>query len=30
MFWFGKPHLMLTALQTMQFLLAVMVGALIW
>lgn len=30
MFWFGRPQLLLTVIQTMQFVLAVMVSALIW
>ncbi|CAM9604930.1 unnamed protein product, partial [Ascophyllum nodosum] len=30
LFWFGNPSLMLLAIQSMQFLLAVMVGALVW
>lgn len=30
LFWFGSPGMMLVALQTIQFLLAIMVGALIW
>lgn len=30
LFWFGSPGMMLVALQTIQFLLAIMVGAIIW
>lgn len=30
MFWFGKPDMMLIMLQSMQFLLAIMVALLIW